>query len=303
MNADLANARAGSVSFWREADKELKAEAANLFGEAPKPPGLIGDKGKSDDDDDGKSNAGTATPPQAVPETPLESAHELENYAWKARVCVGLKVYSKDQELEVHVVVPKEDAPADMVDLDSSNRDLHPEDAKEPGAKGGVAGDECTCGKSAEAGDKKKGGKETDGGNKAGEGEESGKSKGDGVKGGAERKGKKEKKGMEEDDGDDKGKGKQKPDEKSKESTSEEAETEKDGKLKGKSTEGGSTKVERCGTCGKRAKKEENKKDEKSTGTAEKTDGKTGGDKEGADGGAKDDKEEPEPEEPEEESK
>lgn len=290
MNADLAHARAGSTSFWREADKELMAEAANLFGKAPEPPGLGGDKEESDDDDDSKSS-GTATPPQAVPEPPPEPASGLENYAWKARVCVGLKVYSKDRELEVHVVMPKEDAPADMVDLDSSNRDLRPEDAKEPGAKKGAADDECTCGKLAETGEKKDG-KEAGGGNKVAEGEESGENKrgdgaekedkgkkGDGAKGGAEKGDEKKKEGKESDGNDKEKKDKQKAvqAETQDEITKKPIPAEKDGKSKGKSTEGGSKDVERCSACGGRVKGGENKKGERSTGAADQTDGKTDG--------------------------
>ena len=290
MNADLAHARAGSTSFWREADQELMAEAANLFGKAPEPPGLDGDKEKSDDDDDSESS-GTATPPQAVPEPPPEPASGLENYAWKARVCVGLKVYSKDQELEVHVVMPKEDAPVDMVDLDSTNRDLHPEDTKGPGAKKGAVDDECTCGKSVEAGEKKDG-KETDGGNKVAEREESGENKkgdgaeredksgeGDGAKGGAQKGGEEMKEGKESDGND-----KEKEDEQKAvqaetqdEITKKPAQAEKDGKSKGKSTEGGSKNFERCSTCGKRVGGGEYKKGERSTEAAGQTEGKTDG--------------------------
>ncbi|KAI5814597.1 hypothetical protein BZA77DRAFT_356388 [Pyronema omphalodes] len=140
MNADLAHARAGSTSFWREADRELQTEADEMFGDAPELP-AFGEKKDKDDKpgeelpvpkaDEFKLEDSKRPPrpaPDAAPTDPLEL------YKWKARVCVGLKVYSKDSELEVSVIMPKETTPADVVDLDSSTRDLQPQDTK-PTAK------------------------------------------------------------------------------------------------------------------------------------------------------------------------
>jgi hypothetical protein len=153
MNADLAHARAGSTSFWREADKELQTEANDLFGDAPEPPAFGVEKDKGGEPvEEQQPIPNTDEPKPEEPKRPLRPApaaaptDPLELYKWKARVCVGLKVYSKDTELEVNVIMPKETTAADVVDLDSSTRDLQPEDTKPTGKTGGEKKEDvCTC--------------------------------------------------------------------------------------------------------------------------------------------------------------
>ena len=83
-----------------------------------------------------------------------------ENHSWKARVCVGLKVYSKDPELTVDVVEPgkpeteeENESTKVMVDLDDSTRDVKPVDG---GADAGAGLTDPSVTGAAENGEEKK---------------------------------------------------------------------------------------------------------------------------------------------------
>jgi hypothetical protein len=156
MNADLAHAKAGSTSFWKEADEELTQEYSRSRSPRPIPPGpyfnhpmpprrpRIEERIDDFDPDQGdrmdgdrrnivvirsRSHSPVREERRIIREEPRRMMMRvmIDDPAWEARVCLGLKVYSKDEELTVEVVKEEQ---TELVDLDEPARDVEPVNAR-----------------------------------------------------------------------------------------------------------------------------------------------------------------------------